>query len=110
MNSREEWLTKHKEWLTEQAVTIEENDTVEAMAKYLCKREIEKWGHLKDLMPTPQESFQRELSEFHTPFLPKDEIWYYSSDKKSWRCLAGTGGLALVRNGEVVDIVETVCS
>jgi hypothetical protein len=37
-----------------------------------------------------------------------DELWEYSSPPESWRALAGRAGIALVRNGEVVDSILTM--
>jgi hypothetical protein len=35
--------------------------------------------------------------------LPGDEIWYWSTDPESWARLRGWEGIALVRQGEIVD-------
>lgn len=37
-----------------------------------------------------------------------DELWEFSSPEDYWRNLAGRGGVALVRNGEIVDTVVTI--
>ena len=36
-----------------------------------------------------------------------DEIWFWSSDEKSWEQMMGTEGMALVRHGEIVDFFVT---
>lgn len=38
------------------------------------------------------------------------EIWEYSSPPGSWEHLAGSAGIALVRNGEIVDSTEEKCN
>jgi hypothetical protein len=37
-----------------------------------------------------------------------DELWEFCSPSESWQRLAGTAGVALVRNGEVVDSIVTL--
>jgi hypothetical protein len=37
-----------------------------------------------------------------------DELWEFSSGSDSWGNLAGRGGIALVRNGEIVDSIITI--
>jgi hypothetical protein len=36
-----------------------------------------------------------------------DELWEFSTSKKSWHALAGSAGIALVREGEIINIVTT---
>lgn len=38
---------------------------------------------------------------------PGDELWQFSSPPESWQHLCGRAGVALVRNGEVVDSITT---
>jgi hypothetical protein len=37
-----------------------------------------------------------------------DEIWEFSSSADSWNHLAGRAGLALVRQGKVIDCIVTI--
>jgi len=39
---------------------------------------------------------------------PGDEVWRFSSPPESWRALAGRAGIALVRNGEIVEKFVTL--
>jgi hypothetical protein len=32
-----------------------------------------------------------------------DEIWFWTSSEMSWKCLVGRAGIALVRDGNVID-------
>jgi hypothetical protein len=41
---------------------------------------------------------------------PGDEIWAFSSSPASWACLAGRAGIALVRDGKIVDSILSVMS
>jgi hypothetical protein len=41
---------------------------------------------------------------------PGDEIWKFSSSPESWACLAGRAGIALVRDGKIVDSITLVVS
>lgn len=38
---------------------------------------------------------------------PGDELWEFSSSQESWRYLCGRGGIALVRDGEIVASLVT---
>jgi hypothetical protein len=38
---------------------------------------------------------------------PGDELWEWSTSPESWANLAGRAGIALVRNGEVIDSFMT---
>jgi hypothetical protein len=38
---------------------------------------------------------------------PGDELWEFSSPPESWQRLMGMAGIALVRNGEVIDSFVT---
>lgn len=38
---------------------------------------------------------------------PGDELWTFSSSNESWEEMAGRKGIALVRQGEVVDHIVT---
>jgi hypothetical protein len=35
--------------------------------------------------------------------LPGDELWFWSSDPEDWKRLMGWEGIALVRDGEIID-------
>ena len=39
-----------------------------------------------------------------------DEIWAFSNGKKAFRSLCGSAGYALLRNGNVIEADETMCS
>ena len=39
-----------------------------------------------------------------------DELWSFNSPADSWRHLAGRSGIALVRNGEVIQALLTMMS
>jgi hypothetical protein len=38
---------------------------------------------------------------------PGDELWEFSSSPESWANMAGRSGIALVRQGEIVDSIIT---
>lgn len=50
------------------------------------------------------------FGRYHTPSEPGDEVWEFSSSRDSWEHLAGCAGVALVRQGVVVDISVTMRS
>jgi len=39
---------------------------------------------------------------------PGDELWTFASSPESWRDLAGREGIALVRNGQIVERLVTM--
>ena len=39
---------------------------------------------------------------------PGDELWTFASSPESWRNLAGRAGIALVRNGQIVERLVTM--
>jgi len=39
---------------------------------------------------------------------PGDELWTFASSPQSWRDLAGRAGIALVRNGQIVERLVTM--
>ena len=52
--------------------------------------------------PSPLDSIWREFLE---QMLETDELWQYSSSKEDWENLIGEAGVAIVRDGDVVDIL-----
>jgi hypothetical protein len=38
---------------------------------------------------------------------PGDELWEFSSSRESWKHLCGRSGIALVRGGEIVQMMIT---
>jgi hypothetical protein len=46
--------------------------------------------------------------KFRLPPKPDDEVWQFSSSPDSWEHLAGRAGLALVREGTVIDAYVTM--
>jgi hypothetical protein len=49
----------------------------------------------------------REYARFETQYREGDELYFFRSEKRSWRDLAGTEGYVLIRNGKIIDTVET---
>jgi hypothetical protein len=43
-----------------------------------------------------------------TRMQPGDELWTFASSDQSWRDLAGRAGIALVRDGEIIDQLITM--
>jgi hypothetical protein len=39
---------------------------------------------------------------------PGDELWAFSSPPETWQHLCGRAGIALVRNGEVIEAMTTM--
>lgn len=50
----------------------------------------------------------KALRSFFPHMQPGDELWEFASGGDSWRNLAGRGGIALCRNGQVIDSTVTI--
>jgi hypothetical protein len=89
-------------------------DILKSLKKRVTLEHIEGDGALEDLGMSPSEieaikkdrpvsqtpAFQRRLDEFKSQIRDGDELWYYESVREAFW---GTGGYAIVRNGEVID-------
>jgi len=53
------------------------------------------------------ERFKRELMHFRGNYKPNDEIFYFTSDEKSWGALIGTAGYIIVRENKIIAIIIT---
>jgi hypothetical protein len=49
----------------------------------------------------------REWEALKEKMEPGDEIWFWSSDEDSWKRMMGWEGMALVRQGEIIDFFLT---
>ena len=49
----------------------------------------------------------REWEALKAKMEPSDEIWFWSTDEESWKRFMGWEGMALVRNGDVIDFFLT---
>jgi hypothetical protein len=67
------------------------------------RREISFWKGILGI----KDPWQQVLAQ---KMVPGDEIWEFSSPPESWACLAGRAGIALVRDGEVVELITTIMS
>lgn len=55
--------------------------------------------------------FQNEMwRALRDQMIEGDELWEFSSSLKSWQSLAGCGGIALVRNDEIIAAIVTMIS
>jgi hypothetical protein len=89
-----------KAWLTERT-TVEES---EAANPGITDERTERF-------PDAAKPFgfqHREWEEFKALILPGDELWVFSSPPESWKNLAGSFGVALVRGGVPIKILVTV--
>jgi hypothetical protein len=65
------------------------------------------WGVHLDGKPVPFGLVNRQWRELVASMQEWDELWEFSSSDLSWEHLAGRAGIALVRNGEIIDCVVT---
>ena len=67
----------------------------EEMQAFLYKLDVKKWHGWDTWRPKVK-------------FLPEDELWYFSTDPKSWKNLAGRMGFCVFRNGEIITRYTTL--
>ena len=46
--------------------------------------------------------------ELKSRMIEGDELWQYSSPAEDWKNLMGEAGIALLRNGEIVEVMMTL--
>jgi|APLak6261691555_1056199.scaffolds.fasta_scaffold12337_1 hypothetical protein len=85
-----------KEWLLER-VTVDAAEKLHAV-------------QVDELGPNPVPfGFQNGAwRSFIANMRPGDEIWEFSSPAEDWENLAGRGGYAMVRGGEIVQHIVTI--
>lgn len=66
--------------------------------------EIAALGTAQGRIPRRARPLLEELRRFKAKQKPGDELWYFDSPVERWQNLGGCRGLALVRDGEVVDM------
>ena len=86
----------HIDWLQKQ-VTVAE---VEAANMVQCKS--------LGPEPVPFGFAYAEWRRLIVQMQEGDELWEFSSSSDSWQHLAGRAGIALVRDGKVVDSIVTL--
>jgi hypothetical protein len=82
-----------KDWL-QKRISVEE-----AEAKHMV--------NLSTPKPIPFGMLNPAWREMVDSMKEGDELWEYSSSEAAWQHFAGRAGIALVRNGEVVDAITT---
>lgn len=60
--------------------------------------------------PVPFGFISEDWNQLKNQFRDGDEIWKYSSPSDTWEHLCGSAGIALVRDGKVIFVVETEIS
>ena len=104
-----------QEWLTEKLGIVEKSDTNEDIHQYLIAREkksfvmVDDDGNKKYLLEDrPDETF--EYLRIKTYLWEGDEVWGFHSGKGSFKALHGSAGIAVVRDGKVIEAIEIMCS
>lgn len=85
-----------KEWLT-RMITVEEAEAANSVQNERLGPNPVAFGFIND-----------RWKEFLGRMAPGDELWEFMSSPESWACLAGRAGIALVREGEIVDSILTM--
>ena len=70
--------------------------------------ESDRTGPRASIMLKPFAFLNAEWEALKTRMQPGDELWTFSSSPQSWRDLAGRAGIALVRNGQIVERLVTM--
>lgn len=84
-----------REWLTRR-LTVEQAETEYAVEDERLGRAPVPFGFINDRWKSLLEQMA-----------PGDEIWEFSSSSESWANMAGRAGIALVREGEILDSIIT---
>ena len=58
--------------------------------------------------PVPFGFMYKKWTRFTGQMQQGDELWEFAAPEKAWEHLAGRAGIALVRNGEIVDVIHTM--
>ncbi len=85
-----------KDWLTRK-LTVEEAEAENLVSD-------ERLG----LTPVPFGYCNSEWRNLRAQIQPGDELWEFTSPAESWAQLFGRAGIALIREGEVVDSITTM--
>ncbi len=83
----------HKEWLTRKTTAAEVEATVMDP------------DHPPESYPVPLGPSLREWQRLAAQMRPGDELWEFCSPPETWEHLAGRAGLALVRDGAILDTI-----
>lgn len=86
----------YKNWLQRQ-LTIEEAETRNMVCDSRLGNEEVPFGFMN-----------KEWKTLITRMIEGDELWEFNSPEDTWENLCGRAGIALVRNGEVIDTLITM--
>ena len=70
--------------------------------------ESDRTGPRAEMMRKPFAGLNAEWEALKARMQPGDELWTFASSPESWRNLAGRAGIALVRNGQIVERLVTM--
>lgn len=76
-------------------------------SELIRKATVEEWEAEETFNGVPFGLCNREWVAMLAKMQPGDELWSWASDQESWNKLAGRAGMALVRDGEVIDTFLT---
>jgi hypothetical protein len=84
-----------KDWL-ERRLTIEEAEARNMVQDNRLGNEAVPFGFMN-----------KEWKTLVARIVEGDELWEFNSPEDTWQNLCGRAGIALVRNGEVIDAIVT---
>lgn len=64
----------------------------------------------QDIPKLPFGFMNDSWNEFKDKYQDGDEIYFFTSDKRSWRALYGRGGYVIIREDQIIDIIVTSLS
>jgi len=70
--------------------------------------ESDRTGPRAEMMRKPFAFLNAEWEALKARMQPGDELWTFASSPESWRDLAGRAGIALVRDGQIVERLVTM--
>jgi hypothetical protein len=69
----------------------------------MSETEVAALGNPKGRVTRRVRPFIASLRTFKAQLKPGDELWYFDSPTECWQNLGGCRGMAIVRDGDIVD-------
>jgi hypothetical protein len=98
-----------KEWLEPYPMSLRQIEEEHTPSKEDREDRAREFPH--DPLPNIPFSFiHGEWIKLKTQMEPGDELYRFNSPEEDWLNLIGRKGVALVRHGEIIDVIVTECN
>jgi len=68
----------------------------------------DEWAKQHPELARPFGALNAKWEALKADMQPNDELWTFSSPPRTWEDLAGRAGIALVRDGQAIDVIVTM--